>query len=358
MHHSYRSSQEIRRWLGRVLPEVGNRRLLKFLPWAVLGVVLSGSCHLNRIAVALPALGGVRCVLQRLSRWLSRPSFNASALLPRLAGALVAGQCGELIVLCVDRTEWKHANLLFAAVAFRGRAIPMAVLRLNGPKATNSRELRELLALVAQGLPAGADVVVAGDREFGNVRAMRTIRSFGWHFCLRLRRHTWVCDAEGDSWQVRDRYPARGGRARWSGVQVTGQGYGPVQLAIWWHRAEREPWVLVSDLPVEQLVGVYRRRMAIEEMFSDLKSRGFCLQSTRLRDPLRLLNLVGLLSIAYIWLLLAASQIVKRGWRRLVDRACKRALSYMRIGAHFLRDGPPDLAIAIAAAIARGAGQK
>lgn len=333
--------------------------MLKFLPWAILGVVLSRSCHLNRIAVALPALGGVRRVLQRLSRWLSRESFDANGLLARLAGSMAAGQCGDRIILCVDRTEWKHANLLYAAVAFRGRAIPLAMLVLDGPKATSSEELRKLLGLVAQGLPAETEVVVAGDREFGNVPAMRVIRSFGWHYCLRFKKDTWVCEREGARWQVRDRYPAVGGGVRWSDVRVTGQWFGPVQLAIRWADRADEPWVLVSDLPAEGLEQIYCRRMSIDEMFSDFKARGFDLESTRLRDPSRLLNLLGLLSIAYLWLLLIAVQVIKRGLRRLVDvRSTKRALSYLQIGLRFLAAYLADKAPPIAAAVAEGVGQK
>lgn len=358
MPHSHRWSQEIRRWLDRVLPPVGNKWLLKFLPWAMLGVVLSGSCHLHRIAAALPALGTVKCVLQRLSRWLSRPSFDLSPVLASLAANFAARQGGGQIILCVDRTEWKHANVLYAAVPFRGRALPVARLVLAGPKATHSRELRELLAIAAQGLPAQAEVVVLADREFGNVPAMRVIGSFGWHFCLRFKQDTWVCDAEGGRWQVRDRHPARGKTVRWSGVQVTGHRFGPVQLVMRGADQADEPWVLVSDLPAPGLELIYRRRMLIDAMFSDLKQRGFDLESTRLRDGLRLGNLLALLSLAYLWLLWAASVVVRRGWPRRVDRARRRDLSYLQIAARFLIYHPPETAIAIAAAIARGAEQK
>jgi hypothetical protein len=313
--------------------------LLGFLPWAVLGVALSRSCHLNRIAVAVPALGGVRRGLQRLSRWLSRESFDANGLLARLAGRMAANQCGGRITLCVDRTQWKHANLLFAAVSFRGRAIPVAILVLDGPKAANSRELRKLLALVAQGLPADAEVVVAGDREFGNVPAMRVIQRFGW--------------------QVRDRYPAMGRAARWSGVRVTGKEFGPVQLAIPWADRADQPWVLVSDLPAEELARIYRRRMSIDQMFSDLKKRGFQLESTRVRDPGRLLRLLGLLSIAYLWLLLIGVRIIKRGLRPLVDASsAKRTLSHLQIGLRSLLALIQNLAPPPATAVPQGVGQK
>ena len=134
---------------------------------------------------------------------------------------------------------------------------------------------------------------------------------------------------------------------------MTLQRYGPLQVVIYWHQGEEEPWILVSDLPAGQLVGVYRRRMRIDEMFSDLKERGFDLEATRLRDPQRLSQLMGLLCLTYLWLLLAAAVAVRRGWRRLVDPAKRRALSYLQIALRLIQHHPPPTVDYLAAGVAR-----
>jgi hypothetical protein len=351
MHHSHRSPQGIRHWLQQVLPERGHKRFLDFLPWAILGVVLSTSCHLNKIAVALPEAGLPKIVLQRLWRWLSRPSFRVIELLPLMARPVLARQSEEWLVLSIDRTEWKYANLLYAAVSYRGRALPIGMLLLSGPKATNAEELRQLLAQVAPAVPPEAEVVVVGDREFGNIPAIRVIRSHGWHFVLRFKQDTWLWAPDGSQWRAKDQFPSRGQKALWSGLQVTGHRYGPLQVAIIWATQEPEPWILVSDLPAPTMRRCYRRRMRIEEMFSDFKKRGFNLEATRLRQAERLLRLVGLLSLTYLWLLLAATVIMRRGWRRLVDTACRRALSYLQIALRFLRYQPPERVLALSQAV-------
>ena len=353
MHHSHRSQQQMRQWLQQVLPQKGYKWLLDFLPLMMLGVVFSKSCQLNRIACAITGAGNAKSIVQRVRRWIMRSSFRVHELLPLMAGLFVAAQLSGRIVLSIDRTQWKHANFLCASISFRGRAVPVALILLSGPKGTNVDELRELLSQAAVALPAGADVVVVGDREFGNVPAIRAIRSFGWHYCLRFRQHTWLYDAEGNFWRAKDRYPAPGGTAQWSQLRVTGHEYGPAQVAVIWAGNEKEPWVLVSDLPADQLRRVYSRRMCIEEMFSDLKKRGFDLESTRLRDPQRLLNLMALLSLTYLWLLLVATVIIKRGWRRQVDPARKRSLSYFLIALRFIRFRPPERLEYLASSITR-----
>lgn len=343
------SLQQIDRTIRQVLPdEPGNRQLLKFLPLAVLGVLLSANCHLNHIAASLIFAGKAKAVLQRLRRWLARDSFLVAPLLPRFASAFLASQVGPLHLL-VDRTEWKHANLLYAALSFRGRALPVAVIILPGSKATHIDELRSLLQLVATAIPAGRPVTVIADREFGNVPAITVIREFGWHFCLRFKQDTWFRDAQGQRWRAKDRWPAPGSRVMWPAVEVTLRRYGPLNACVVWHRGEKEPWVLVSDHPCDRLYRLYPLRMRIEEMFSDLKGRGFDLEATRIRCPQRLERLAALLSIAYIWLLLVACAAIRRGLRDLVDPATARALSYTQIAIRLLHHAPQNLADALLA---------
>jgi hypothetical protein len=112
--------------------------------------------------------------------------------------------------LLADRTEWAHANLLYAAVPFRGRAAPIAMLALPGPKSTHHQELAALPEQAARAIPEGRTVTVVGDREFGSVPMTEVIRQRGWHSCLCLKQGTWFCAADGTQWQARDRRPAPG----------------------------------------------------------------------------------------------------------------------------------------------------
>jgi hypothetical protein len=340
MHHSHRSSQQIRHWLEQFLPVAGNANALKFLPLALLGLIGSGSCHLNRIAAAVPWAGSAAGVLQRVRRWIGRSSFRIDDYLAHAVRAHLQAQAQSLIVVAVDRTDWKQANLLYAAVSYHGRCLPLASLVLQGPKATHHEELQQLLQRARQALPEGAQVVVVADREFGNIPAIRVIQQFGWHFCLRFKTDTWLYWADGSAHQARDLYPWRGRRQGWTQVSVTLQQYGPLNLSILWATRQDEPWILISDLDPRRLAALYRRRMHIDEMFSDLKKRGFQLEDTRLRDPQRLGRLLALLSLTYLWLLLAAAIIIRRGCRRLVDPASKRQLSYLQIALRLCRFHP------------------
>jgi hypothetical protein len=341
MHNDRRSLQEIHHWLRQLLPSRGYKRLLDFLPLAIVGVVFSMSCHLNRVAVALVFAGGHEQLLQRLRRWILRDSFVVDEVLWRAVGASLAPRQAP-IVLLVDRTEWNDHNLLYAAIPFRGRALPVAVDGLPDGSTHHTR-LAALLDHAAPALPPGTPVVVVADREFGNALVIDAIRARGWHFCLRYKHDTWFQTLDGDRWQARDRFPRHGQRRLWSHLRVQEQGSGPWQVAVFWGRGEKEPWVLVSDLPAQRLVPLYRQRMRIDAMFSDLKSRGFNLEKTRLTDPHRLVRLARLLALAYLWMLLFAAVAIRRGYRALVDFARRRALSYLQIARRLLAHRPPEV---------------
>ena len=66
-------------------------------------------------------------------------------------------------------------------------------------------------------------------------------------------------------------------------------------------RTPEELAVIIANAPTQRLVADYARRWEIETLFGCLKSRGFDLEQTRLRDPQRLSKLLALLAIACCW---------------------------------------------------------
>lgn len=97
--------------------------------------------------------------------------------------------------------------------------------------------------------------------------------------------------------------------------------FGPVPLVYPWAEGEGAPGRLVTSLEAGfEAVRYYRRRMWGEELFGDLQDGGSHLSQSRIYRPNRLSRLVLGLSLTYVWLVAVASYVVKRGWRRLVDR--------------------------------------
>lgn len=99
-----------------------------------------------------------------------------------------------------------------------------------------------------------------------------------------------------------------------------------------------EHWVIVSDEPTTlQTFAQYRLRFQVEESFLELKSNGFNLEASRLRDKFALSQLCGAIALTMLFSVLQGVQVVAAGQRRQVDAHWKRGMSYLKLGWNWVR---------------------
>ena len=92
----------------------------------VYGLLLAGHVHLPKIALTLPVTGNTRNALQRLERFLKNKAIQPTLWYEGVAKAVLARWKGGEIELIMDQTDLDDRfPLLFVALAFRKRAIPI-----------------------------------------------------------------------------------------------------------------------------------------------------------------------------------------------------------------------------------------
>ncbi len=95
--------------------------------------------------------------------------------------------------------------------------------------------------------------------------------------------------------------------------------------------------MIVSDEPTTlQTFAQYRLRFQVEESFLDLKSNGFSLEASRLRDKFALTQLCGVIALMMLFLVLQGTQVVTSGQHRLVDAYWSRGMSYLKLGWNWI----------------------
>jgi hypothetical protein len=334
--HSYYTVRErLRAFLCVSKPQLTNLSLLVF------GLFTAGNCQLPRIAAKLPLLVGAASLTQRLRRLLMNRAVEPPALYQPVARFLLAAFTGGPVRLILDATDLGgRLPVLFVAVAYRGRALPLAWRMLPRMGCSPFAEQRALLSGVAALLPPGVTVTLLVDREYGTVAVTRWCLSHGWRFCLRLKKSRWLLLADGTSVQPGSLPLSRGGRLFLSGVRLPALAGHPLSLSCGWSTDNKddEPWYILSDLPSDyRVLALYNVRFHIEEMFRDFKEFGFRLETTHLRDPERVSRLLLCVCLAHVWLMNAGVWATKRRLRRQVDRHKKRQLSYFQIGWRFLQ---------------------
>lgn len=244
---------------------------------------------------------------RNLQRFLILPQLSAKALwFPIVKHWLKRHfKAGKRIWVVIDRTQWKHHNLLMVSVVYQKRTIPLywQVLDKQGQSsfAEQKAVLRPVLDLVRRYRP-----VVLGDREFHSVVLAGWLRQQRVHFVLRLPKSTTVEPLPNIGFTRLDELPQFPGIAVYEvQVQVTQQqGFGRFNLVTRWKRVYRdhqanEVWYLLTNLEsLEAALAAYSKRFSIEPMFKDFKSGGYNLEDTQLSGQ-RFLAIVLLIAIAY-----------------------------------------------------------
>jgi hypothetical protein len=316
------------------------------------------------LAALLPALIEIATVnLAKLALGLAaKPSSNyrriqrffAQAVLPQRAVAELVlhllPQTGRFVI-AIDRTNWDFGktpiNIFMASLVHDGTAFPLVWIMLAKKGASGAAEQRALARKLLAVVPPERIRVVLADREFTCGPFLSYLSSRGVGYGLRIRKDALVKDALVTRPRRGNRGLARRAEVLFADLTV-GQHrrlrarrwiYGQ---SVWLYGlrlpdgAKGERRLLLVAGTVRRLLRLYRLRWGIEVLFSGLKSRGFDVEATHLRDVKRLSTLVGVLALAYS-LAHAAGRYVSGHTPIRLKRHGRRWRSIFRLGLDHLR---------------------
>jgi hypothetical protein len=318
---------------------------LDTLGYLLVGVVQSLSCHLAKIARALPLDTSQASKEQRLRRFLDNERISQASHYHPLLQQALHGLKGQRVQLLIDRVLLRNQhNILVVSLGFRRRSIPLVWQALEHRGSSALADQQALIERAAALLPPEVRISVHGDSEFRSRTLFSWLREQGYDAMLGVRGDVRVYaeslgEASGQSLfslVAPLPQPSAGRRHRsspiryLSGVTVGEEDrLGPVNLLAWWERDDKDKVVLhavLTNLPANAKTRAYgRRRMWIETVFRDWQSGGFQLDETGLVETARLVRLLLLLAIAYLWLVSVGRWVVKKGYRWLIDDGTARS---------------------------------
>ena len=379
--------------LSNALPGLHRRRLTALT--ASVEALLRGRClWLSELGRHVPGKAKEKHKIKRIDRLLGNHQLaHERPDVYRWLARLLIGGCRHpcIIVDWSDVDTTKRLFILRAAVSVGGRALP--VYEEVHERYHHAADQRAFLTRLAQVLPAQCTPVIVTDAGFRGPW-FKAIEARGWYYVGRVRNRDYArfpADSEwfrakqlyrqatstpralGALWLTRSSpwstraYVYRKRRAGRHRLTAHGRRKcnGPSEQHA---RREREPWLLVSNLPArrhlaKRVVGIYRDRMTIEEAFRDLKAsrHGFAFRHNLGRNPERVANLLLIAAVASLalWLtgLVGIKRRLDRGLQANTERR-RRVLSIafigkrliaqrVQIGQRDLRQALDDLAAAI-----------
>jgi hypothetical protein len=328
------------KWLHKTvanaLPLVHRRRLDSVFS-GVSGLLNGQHLSLTGVGRHVPGSAKEKHKIKRIDRLLGNPHLRSErSEFYRWMCHMLLGNTRHpnIIVDWSDIDTGKQLFLLRAAVSVGGRALVVyeeVHARYHHPNDTSA-----FLKHLADCLPMGCQPIIVTDAGFKSPW-FRAVTALGWYYVGRVRHRDFVRFATDNDWfPAKALYDRATSRPKALGelwipratpmltraylyrkhpkgrVRLTAKGKrrrnGP---SLKHEKREREPWLLISNLPSrrhleKRIVAIYRERMTIEEAFRDLKAyrHGFAFRHNLGRNPERIANLLLIAALAtwVVWL--------------------------------------------------------
>ena len=205
----------------------------------------------------------------------------------------------QKMVLSIDRTEWDHGqeqyNILCVIASIGKMGVPLYFELLDNKSGNSNSEdrIRVLKQIIKIGRKERIAYLVM-DREFIGQKWLSWLKQQQIDFCVRVPKHHLIHFLAGDKYCAEDLLQQRSNTYA-SQVIVDG-----VVVNLYVGKAkDGELLYLIGTLCCTQLKAAYRKRWSIEVFFQALKGRGFQLEKTGLRCPVKLRKLFAIACIAY-----------------------------------------------------------
>lgn len=317
-------------------------RHLQTLCWIMIAVIQSEKVHLNGFGVHVVSRATyAQSHQRRFRRWLSNHRIDVLGVHQLLMAQALSEWGHRRLYLSLDTTlVWNCFCIVWVGVVYRGRTVPIAWrVVVQSSSTVRLWTIQRVLRQVTRVLPNEAPVVLLADRGFADGNLMKYLReNLGWHFRIRIKR-SFAFQLHGE-WHKVSEVHLPAGQAYFTPAITIGKTkpYAGVYLAFAHDQQSGEAWVIVSDEPTSlQTFAQYRLRFQVEASFLDLKSNGFNLEASRLRDKFALSQLCGVIALTMLFLVLQGVQVVQLGKRRQVDPHWQRGMSYLKLGWNWVR---------------------
>jgi hypothetical protein len=248
----------------------------------VTGLLLARHTALPRIAAQLRRVTPMThadSIERRLRRILAHTQWDVPSIFEAFVQVslqrLPAGRC---VLVLDDTQQTDQCTLSTLALAYRGRALPLAWCRWSGRlHGAYWQQIQQLFDQAARLLPPQVQPVLLADRGLASPTLISLIQQRGWDYLVRVQRDTTLRTTR-HGWVVHlGELVARPGAPN-----VLLDGWVFNKHSVWAHTAavwrvgHQEPWLLVSNLDLgRSLADLYAQRMQVEALFRDAKSGGF-----------------------------------------------------------------------------------
>jgi hypothetical protein len=315
---------------------------INLLAEIVASILQGGESKVSKISENLNAgRRKLESVKKQVSRFLSNKHISAeNQYLPFIEEVLLAlSKSGELEIIIDGSIVGKGCMCLMFSLVYKGRAIPLIwkVVKKKKGHFKQSEHVNLLIKLKSI-VPKNVKVTILGDGEFDGINWQEKIKFYSWQYVLRTAKNAILENSDGETYSPKQVAIEKGESLFIQDLQFGKEKYGPINLLFWHGKGYDEPLFLVTNIDDGYLAqSYYIKRFLIETFFRDIKSKGFNIQKSGLRNPEKLSRLLMCSCFAFILGLLAGVKARKSKLYDLVAGQVIKALSLFQLGLNFIR---------------------
>lgn len=217
--------------------------------------------------------------------------------------------------IAIDRTEWQlgksWVNVLLLSVTYRSVSIPVFWTVMDEKGCSDNQERKEILEKFITEFGLETIRFVTADREFCSKEWLSFLIKKKISYRLRIKANYQITNAKGElirasklcrTLKINERLELKGKRKLWNNL---------VYVAVC-KKEDGDNVLVISSEQSGKILLEYGMRWQIETLFGVLKTRGFRLEDTHLREPERVSKLLSLVTIAVSWAMLAGELEAQR----------------------------------------------
>ena len=317
----------------------------------VIGIVVSGSAVLQRVAESLSLQGmnpaKMTSIERRLARFLSNERVVVTKIWEQFLAQVLPFWHGKPMRFILDCTPFRdESTIVYLGLLVHSRVLPVAWAVMPGQEKWEERQWEIVARLLDQVIPyfgqAQPDCTLIADRGLSGFPLVKICHDRQWHYLLRIcKEHT--CQRKmGKGWSAWCRFDAwlHKPEQQWYGwAKVWKEDTIETFVSACWMPDCEEGWILISDRSAgKRRVNEYALRMRVESTFQDSKSRGWMMEASLVKDEARLDRLLLALFLAMWWVSHLAASCMHHGKRDRFDRHDRRDKGIFRLGRLWLLD--------------------
>ena len=288
------------------LGSVMNLARIKLLAFVHHAMCVVQTVSLHKIAAAMPTAVERDSNLRRVQRFIAHYGLNLD-LIAKIIFALLPVKTG--LVLSMDRTNWKfgevNINILMLGVTYKGIAIPLLFSLLDKRGNSNWKERTKLIDRFIRLFGSDCIDFLVADREFVGKEWVGYLNNMHIRYCLRIRQNFWIRNPKSCR-DVRAWHLFHGlklGQERLYGKPFLLKGEYVCIAGALLKNSDGVPelQILICYNRPELAVANYKHRWQIETCFRAMKTAGFNIEDTHLRDIDRIARLTAMVCLALVW---------------------------------------------------------